>query len=90
MCLAIPAKVVEIEGNMATIEIGGVSRQASLMLVPETEIGDYVLVHAGFAIQRLDEEEAMETLRLLAEIAVMDEVPTDEVYRGVSPGGSGR
>lgn len=74
MCLAIPAKVIEIEGNMATIEAGGISRQASLMLVPEAEIGDYVLVHAGFAIQRLDEEEALETLRLLAEIAAMDEV----------------
>jgi len=72
--LAIPAKVIEIEGNMATIEAGGISRQASLMLVPEAEIGDYVLVHAGFAIQRLDEEEALETLRLLAEIAAMDEV----------------
>jgi len=68
MCLAIPAKVVEIEGNMATIEVGGISRQASLMLVPEAEIGDYVLVHAGFAIQRLDEEEALETLRLLAQL----------------------
>ena len=74
MCLAIPAKVIEIEGNMATIEAGGISRQASLMLVPEAGIGDYVLVHAGFAIQRLDEEEALETLRLLAEIAAMDEV----------------
>jgi len=72
--LAIPAKVIEIEGNMATIEAGGISRQASLMLVPEAGIGDYVLVHAGFAIQRLDEEEALETLRLLAEIAAMDEV----------------
>jgi len=77
MCLAIPAKVIEIEGNMATIEVGGISRQASLMLVPETEIGDYVLIHAGFAIQRLDEEEALETLRLLAEIAAMDDVSTD-------------
>ena len=77
MCLAIPAKVIEIEGNMATIEAGGISRQASLMLVPEAGIGDYVLVHAGFAIQRLDEEEALETLRLLAEIAAMNDVPAE-------------
>ncbi|MFQ5893388.1 MAG: HypC/HybG/HupF family hydrogenase formation chaperone [Nitrospinota bacterium] len=78
MCLAIPVKVVEIEGSMAVIEVGGITRQASLMLVPEAEIGDYVLVHAGFAIQRLDEEEALETLRLLAEIAAMDDVSTEQ------------
>lgn len=73
MCLAIPAKVIEIEGDMAVVELGGVTRQASLMLVPETEIGDYVLLHAGFAIQRLDEEEAQEALRLFAEMAAAEE-----------------
>lgn len=73
MCLAIPAKVIEIEGNMAIVELSGVTRQASLMLVPETEVGDYVLLHAGFAIQRLDEKEAQETLCLFAEIAAVEE-----------------
>ena len=73
MCLAIPAKVIEIEDNMAVVELGGVTRRASLMLVPETKVGDYVLLHAGFAIQRLDEEEAQETLRLFAEIAAAEE-----------------
>ena len=73
MCLAIPVKVIAIEDDMAVVELGGVTRQASLMLVPETKVGDYVLLHAGFAIQRLDEEEAQETLRLFAEMAAAEE-----------------
>jgi len=73
MCLAIPVKVIAIEDDMAVVELGGVTRRASLMLVPETRVGDYVLLHAGFAIQRLDEEEAQETLRLFAEIAAAEE-----------------
>ncbi len=68
MCLAIPAKITAINGDMATIDMGGVSREASLMLLPEAGLGDYVLVHAGFAIQAIDEEEAQATLRLFAEI----------------------
>ncbi len=75
MCLAIPAKVIAIEDDMAVVELGGVTRRASLMLVPETKVGDYVLLHAGFAIQRLDEEEAQETLRLFAEMAAMEGSP---------------
>ena len=75
MCLAIPAKVIAIEDDMAVVELGGVTRLASLMLVPETKVGDYVLLHAGFAIQRLDEEEAQETLRLFAEMAAMEGSP---------------
>jgi len=73
MCLAIPVKVIAIEDDMAVVELGGVTRRASLMLVPETKVGDYVLLHAGFAIQRLDEEEAQETLRLFAEMAAAEE-----------------
>jgi len=73
MCLAIPARVIAIEDDMAVVELGGVTRRASLMLVPETKVGDYVLLHAGFAIQRLDEEEAQETLRLFAEMAAAEE-----------------
>ena len=75
MCLAIPAKVIAIEDDMAVVELGGVTHRASLMLVPETKVGDYVLLHAGFAIQRLDEEEAQETLRLFAEMAAMEGSP---------------
>ena len=66
MCLAIPAKVTAIEANhMASIDIMGVTRKVSLDLVPEAVVGDHVLVHAGFALQVVDEEFANETLELL-------------------------
>ena len=69
MCLAVPTRVLQIDGLKALVELGGLTRQVSIMLVPDTEVGDYVLLHAGFAIQKLDEREAEETIRLLAEIA---------------------
>ncbi len=69
MCLAVPVRVLEINGLEASVELGGVVRSASLMLVPDTQVGDYVLLHAGFAIQKLDEKEAEETIQLLAELA---------------------
>jgi len=69
MCLAVPVRVLQIDGLKALVELGGLARQASIMLVPDTQVGDYVLLHAGFAIQKLDEKEAEETLRLFAEIA---------------------
>jgi hydrogenase expression/formation protein HypC len=68
MCLAIPALVKTIEGLEADVEIGGVSRKASIMLTPEVRVGDYVLLHTGHAISVIDEEEAEETLELLREI----------------------
>ncbi len=68
MCLGIPGRVDRIDGVMATVEFGGVGRQVSLELVPdEVAVGDYVLVHAGFALERIDEEEARETLQMLKE-----------------------
>jgi len=69
MCLAVPLRVVSIDGATAEVEMGGVTRRVSLVLVPETQVGDYVLVHTGFAISRLDEEEAEETLALFEEMA---------------------
>jgi len=60
---------MSIESDVAKVDFGGVSQEANLTLVPEAKIGDYVLVHAGFAIQRLDEAEAEETLRLFQELA---------------------
>ena len=70
MCLGIPGKVIsKREGDLAEVDFGGVRREVSLMLCPEAEGGDYVLVHVGFAIQRLEEEEALETLKLFEEIA---------------------
>jgi len=69
MCLAIPSKVVEIRDKMATIDVSGVRRDVSLLLLPEeAAVGDYVLVHAGFAIQRIDPEAAEEALKLILEI----------------------
>lgn len=61
MCLAIPAKVINIEGNSAQIEALGVTKIVDITLVPEAKTGDYVLVHAGFAIQIVEEEDALAT-----------------------------
>ncbi|MBQ1613369.1 MAG: HypC/HybG/HupF family hydrogenase formation chaperone, partial [Selenomonas sp.] len=61
MCLAVPAKVVAINDAMGTVDIAGVTRDVSLMLLPETKLGDYVLVHAGFAMQKVEEKDAQET-----------------------------
>ena len=69
MCLAIPALITAIEGKEADVEIGGISRRISLMLTPEAKIGDYVLLHTGYAISIIDEEEAKENLKLFEEIA---------------------
>ncbi|TET16806.1 MAG: HypC/HybG/HupF family hydrogenase formation chaperone [Dehalococcoidia bacterium] len=73
MCLAIPALIKSIEGKEAEVEIGGITRRISLWLTPEAKVGDYALVHTGYAINVLDQEEAEETLRLLEEIAGMAE-----------------
>ena len=69
MCLAVPALIKSIDGYLAGVEVGGVTRQASLQLTPEAEVGDYVLLHTGYAIGIVDPLEAEETLRLLGEIA---------------------
>ena len=65
MCLAIPSKIIDIESGIATIDVEGVQRKASLMLVEDAKIGDYVIVHAGFAIQILDEAAALESLNFM-------------------------
>ena len=69
MCLGIPGKVLEIQKNVAKVDVGGVLRDISLDLCPEVSIGEYVLIHTGFAIQKVDEGEAKETLDLLRQIA---------------------
>lgn len=68
MCLSIPAKVISIEGNMAKVSIGGSVTNASLQLIEDVNVGDYVLLHTGFAIEKIDETEAEETMKLLNEI----------------------
>jgi hydrogenase expression/formation protein HypC len=79
MCLAIPTLIKSIDGTTARAEIGGVERSISLALTPEARVGDYVLVHTGFAIGVIDEKEAQETLQLLEELA---EFQADECSSG--------
>lgn len=69
MCLAIPAKVVSIDGERGVVDFRGVQREVVLTFVPKVKLGNYVFVHAGFGIQIVDEEDARETLRLLEELA---------------------
>ena len=71
MCLAVPAKVLEVKGNRAVVDFGGVRREVSLLLVRREEVreGSYVLVHTGYAIAVLDEKEARETLEIWREIS---------------------
>ena len=73
MCLAIPSKITRIENEMATIDVDGVRREASLLLLEDAGVGDYVIVHAGFAIQKIDESAALETLKFLKEAAAFVE-----------------
>ncbi len=74
MCLGIPMKVVEKKGEMGAVKLGGVKKEVSLQLLEDVEIGDYVILHAGFAIQKLDEAEAQETISLLNEVASKSEI----------------
>jgi hydrogenase expression/formation protein HypC len=68
MCLAIPAKIIKIDDAMGTIDMEGTQREASLLLLEDAKIGDYVIVHAGFAIHKIDETEAKESLKVLREL----------------------
>lgn len=77
MCLAIPSKITKIENLMAVIDVDGVQREASLLLLEDAQVGDYVIVHAGFAISRIDEAAAMETLALLKEAAALMDAQAD-------------
>jgi hydrogenase expression/formation protein HypC len=69
MCLAIPALIKSIRGQQAVADIEGVTREISLQLTPEAKVGDYVLLHTGYAISIIDAEEAEETLKLLREMS---------------------
>jgi hydrogenase expression/formation protein HypC len=74
MCLAIPAEIIQITDDMATVRVGEALRKASLLLLPEpAQLGDYVIVHAGFALHKVDPVEAQESLRLLREMVAMAE-----------------
>lgn len=69
MCLSIPARIVSFDGDLAEVSAGGAVFKAGLHLIENPEIGEYILLHAGFAIQRISEKEALETLELLREIS---------------------
>jgi hydrogenase expression/formation protein HypC len=70
MCLAVPSKVININDLLATVDVFGARREVSLMLLPEeAQVGDYVLVHAGFAIQKIDEAAALDSMNLIREYA---------------------
>jgi hydrogenase expression/formation protein HypC len=75
MCLAIPARIEELTtpGN-AIVNLGGVSKEISLALVDDAQVGEYVIVHVGYALQKLDQEEAELTLKMFAEMGVLDEL----------------
>ncbi|MBN1924392.1 MAG: HypC/HybG/HupF family hydrogenase formation chaperone [Prolixibacteraceae bacterium] len=68
MCLSIPAKVISVEGNMAKASVGGTIVKAGLHLVEDVKEGDYILIHTGYALEKISEEEALETLRLVKEL----------------------
>ncbi len=86
MCLAVPGKIVEIDSSadpvMAKVSFGGVEKRICLEWLPDAVVGDYVLVHVGFAISKVDEKEAVETLRLLQEIdSTTDDEDSDDEHR---------
>lgn len=87
MCLGIPARIVEIadpQGGLAKAEISGVRREVSVALCPEAGVGDWVLVHVGFALARIDEEQARETLALLEQMGEAYEQEVDEIRASAS------
>jgi hydrogenase expression/formation protein HypC len=86
MCLAIPSEVVEIRDKIATIDVAGVRREVSLLLLPEeVSVGEFVLVHAGFAIHKIDKEAAEETLKLFEEIAESEDLNTNSKSQKSNP-----
>ncbi|MBE3597465.1 MAG: HypC/HybG/HupF family hydrogenase formation chaperone [Limnochordaceae bacterium] len=79
MCLAVPARIERLHPNkMATVDLSGVRRQVSVELLDEVQEGEWVAVHVGFAIARLDEQEARETLELLRQVAELADLPPAE------------
>lgn len=72
MCLSIPSRVISINGNKAIVSVGGTEYEASLQLVEDIEVNDFVLLHTGFAIQKISEEDALEAYKLLRELSEID------------------
>jgi hydrogenase expression/formation protein HypC len=76
LCLSVPARIVELQGRLATVDVMGNRREADVSLVDEPQLGDYVLVHAGFAIEKMSAEDAAESLRIWEELASIE--PAEE------------
>jgi hydrogenase expression/formation protein HypC len=76
MCLAIPSKIIEIRGDLARVSVEGVIRETSLALLDDVKIGEYVIVHAGFAISRLDQAAALQTLEDMRQMLAADDART--------------
>jgi len=91
MCLAVPGRVMGVEERdatlMAQVDFGGIAKEVCLEYLPDTAVGDYVLVHVGFAIQRLDERSARETLALFDSLGIMDEEFGDSWGRAAAEAG---
>lgn len=81
MCLSIPARVISIEGDMATVSVGGTEYSASLQIIENVEVGDYILLHTGFAIQKLDIQEAEATLKVFEEFIELNRRLDEEETR---------
>jgi len=78
MCLSIPAKIDSIDGEMAMVSVGNVTYKASLQLLDDAEVGDYILLHTGFAIQKISPEEAAETLKVFKEFGELNDQLDEE------------
>ena len=89
MCLGVPGKVLEIREEhgtrMATVDFGGVTKQVCLAYMPDLGLSDYCIVHAGFAITKLDEAAALETLQMFADLGLLDELTDADIDAGVAP-----
>ena len=76
MCLAVPMKIIETDGNIATLEVDGITTRANVSLIEHAAPGDYVIIHAGFAIECLDEKEAEKRIELFSELAALEDQST--------------
>ncbi|MCM2286664.1 MAG: HypC/HybG/HupF family hydrogenase formation chaperone [Desulfobacula sp.] len=83
MCLAVPSKIIEMNNGVAKVDVDGVVREASLMLLDDSNIGDYVIVHAGFAISKVDEEAALQTLEDMRTILAADALDVNSPNRRI-------
>jgi len=83
MCLAVPSKIIEMNNGVARVDVDGVVREASLMLLDDAKIGDYVIVHAGFAISKVDEEAALQTLEDMRTILAADALDANSPNRRI-------